>query len=163
MHDNGIEELITKLYDMVQDARSLPLGADKCIVERDKVLDMLDEISNQLPGELKQAKTIVDSRNELIAKAKREAEGIVRTAEERARNMVAHEEIVRQAQQKANEVLSQTQQKAREMRKGANDFSEDVLRRTEETLAQRLSEVRQARQLLRNPPKPQEGKPEEQK
>lgn len=68
MHDNGIEELITKLYDMVQDARSLPLGADKCIVERDKVLDMLDEISNQLPGELKQAKTIVDSRNELIAK-----------------------------------------------------------------------------------------------
>lgn len=75
MHDNGIEELITKLYDMVQDARSLPLGADKCIVERDKVLDMLDEISNQLPGELKQAKTIVDSRNELIAKAKREAEG----------------------------------------------------------------------------------------
>ena len=42
MHDNGIEELITKLYDMVQDARSLPLGADKCIVERDKVLDMLD-------------------------------------------------------------------------------------------------------------------------
>ena len=77
MHDNGIEELITKLYDMVQDARSLPLGADKCIVERDKVLDMLDEISNQLPGELKQAKTIVDSRNELIAKAKREAEGLV--------------------------------------------------------------------------------------
>ena len=57
MHDNGIEELITKLYDMVQDARSLPLGADKCIVERDKVLDMLDEISNQLPRELKQAKT----------------------------------------------------------------------------------------------------------
>ena len=75
MHDNGIEELITKLYDMVQDARSLPLGADKCIVERDKVLDMLDEISNQLPGELKQAKTIVDSRNELIAKAKRRPRG----------------------------------------------------------------------------------------
>ena len=155
MHDNGIEELITKLYDMVQDARSLPLGADKCIVERDKVLDMLDEISNQLPGELKQAKTIVDSRNELIAKAKREAEGIVRTAEERARNMVAHEEIVRQAQQKANEMMTQAQQKSREMRKGASDFSEDLLRRTEEGLAQRLGEVRQARQLLRNPPKPE--------
>ena len=61
MHDNGIEELITKLYDMVQDARSLPLGADKCIVERDKVLDMLDEISNQLPGELKQAKTDLET------------------------------------------------------------------------------------------------------
>ena len=87
MHDNGIEELITKLYDMVQDARSLPLGADKCIVERDKVLDMLDEISNQLPGELKQAKTIVDSRNELIAKAKREAEGLYRAFGKAARTL----------------------------------------------------------------------------
>ena len=52
---NGIEETITTLYEMVQDAWSLPLGAEKCVVERDKVLDLLDEISNQLPGELKQA------------------------------------------------------------------------------------------------------------
>ena len=86
----------------------------------------------------------------------------MRTAEERARNLIAHEEIVRQAQQKANELLSQSQQKAREMRKGANDFSEDVLRRTEETLAQRLNEVRQARQLLRSPAKTPESRPEDQ-
>ena len=70
---NGIEETITTLYEMVQDAWSLPLGAEKCVVERDKVLDLLDEISNQLPGELKQAKTIVESRNEVITNAKREA------------------------------------------------------------------------------------------
>ena len=61
----------------------------------------------------------------------------------------------RQAQQKANEMMTQAQQKTREMRKGASDFSDDLLRRTEEGLAQRLGEVRQARQLLRNPPKPE--------
>ena len=60
---SGIEEILTTLYEMVQDAWSLPLGAEKCVVERDKVLDLLDEISNQLPGELKQAKTIVESRS----------------------------------------------------------------------------------------------------
>ena len=38
---NGIEETITTLYEMVQDAWSLPLGAEKCVVERDKVLDLL--------------------------------------------------------------------------------------------------------------------------
>ena len=71
---NGIEEVISKLYEMVQDAWSLPLGADKCVLERDKVLDLLDEINNQLPGEFKQAKTIVDARNEVITNARREAE-----------------------------------------------------------------------------------------
>ena len=44
MNEQHIEDIITTLYDMVQDARALPLGADKCILERDKVLDMLDEI-----------------------------------------------------------------------------------------------------------------------
>ena len=42
MNDQTMEELITTLYEYIQDARALPLGADKCILERDKVLDMLE-------------------------------------------------------------------------------------------------------------------------
>ena len=53
MSDRNTEDIIGALYDMVQDARSMPLSADKCILERDRVLDMLDEIIAQLPGELK--------------------------------------------------------------------------------------------------------------
>ena len=44
MNEKHIEDIITALYDLVQDARALPLAADKCILERDKVLDMLDEM-----------------------------------------------------------------------------------------------------------------------
>ena len=84
MNEKHIEDIITALYDLIQDARGLPLGADKCIVERDKVLDMLDEIIAQLPGELKQSRTIVESRNELISQARREAEVIIRQAQEKA-------------------------------------------------------------------------------
>ena len=71
MSDRNSEDIIGALYDMVQDARSMPLAADKCILERDKVLDMLDEIIAQLPAELKQSRTIVESRNELISQAVR--------------------------------------------------------------------------------------------
>ena len=78
MSDRNSEDIIGALYDMVQDARSMPLAADKCILERDKVLDMLDEIIAQLPAELKQSRTIVESRNELISQARREAEGILK-------------------------------------------------------------------------------------
>ena len=42
MNEQHIEDIISALYDLVQDARALPLGADKCILERDKVLDMLE-------------------------------------------------------------------------------------------------------------------------
>ena len=73
--------------------------------------------------------------------------------------MVSEEEIYKQAQTAASELLSQSQQKAREMRRGANDFAEDVLRRTEEALAARIGEVRQARQLLRTPARTEEKAP----
>ena len=88
MNERNIEDIIGALYDLVQDARAMPLAADKCIVERDKVLDMLDEIIAQLPGELKQSRTIVESRNELISQARREAEVILRQAQDQAKQMV---------------------------------------------------------------------------
>ena len=86
---SNIEDIIGSLYDMVQDARTMPLAADKCILERDRVLDMLDEVIAQMPGELKQSRTIVESRNELINQARREAEGILRQAQEQAQDAPA--------------------------------------------------------------------------
>ena len=82
--NNNLEELITALYDMIQDAKSVPLSSDKCIIERDKALDMLDDLSAQLPSELKQARTIVQSREELVSQARREAEDMIRAAKENA-------------------------------------------------------------------------------
>ena len=52
MSSSNIEDIIGSLYDMVQDARTMPLAADKCIMERDRVLDMLDEVMSKLPAEL---------------------------------------------------------------------------------------------------------------
>ena len=82
------EDIIGALYDMVQDARSMPLAADKCILERDRVLDMLDEILAQLPGEIKQARAIVESRTEIVGQARREAENVLKEAQEKAKQMV---------------------------------------------------------------------------
>ena len=145
MNDKHIEDIISALYDMVQDARALPLGADKCIVERDKVLDMLDEITAQLPAELKQSRTIVESRNELIGQARREAEGIIQEAHEKAKQMVAQEAIYEEAKRQCKEMVIQTQNKINDLRKASNDYMDDALRRTEEAIAQSLNEVRDTR------------------
>ena len=157
-----VDELLEQIDDMIDKAWSMPLSGGKCLVEADRLRDLIDDIRGNMPSEVRQAKAIVSDRADIISTAKREAEVIIRAAEERARHMVAQEEITKQAQAKASEILSQAQLKAREMRRGANDFSEDLLRRTEETLLARLNEVRQARQVLRNPAKvPAESKKEE--
>ena len=156
---SGIEEILTTLYEMVQDAWSLPLGADKCVLERDKVLDLLDEISNQLPGELKQAKTIVESRNEVITNAKREAENILKQAEQRARQMISHEEVYLQAQKEADDLMKNAQAKIKELRQVTNDYVDDSMKRTEDAIAQALSEIRESRGKFRALVNPQQAKP----
>ena len=145
MNEQNIEDIISALYDMVQDARALPLGADKCILERDKVLDMLDEIIAQLPVELKQARTIVDSRNELIGQARREAEGLIRQAQEQADKMIEEEAIYQEAKRQCQEMVLQTQTRMSELRKASNDYMDDALRRTEEAIAISLEDVRDTR------------------
>ena len=145
MNEQNIEDIISALYDMVQNARALPLGADKCILERDKVLDMLDEIIAQLPVELKQARTIVDSRNELIGQARREAEGLIHQAQEQADRMIAEETIYQEAKRQCQEMVLQTQARMAELRKVSNDYMDDALRRTEEAIALSLEDVRDTR------------------
>ena len=143
--NSNIEELITALYDMIQDAKALPLGADKCILERDRALDMLDEISAQMPGEFKQARTIVQSREELISQARREAESIIRNARAQAEQMVQQEAIYLEARQRCEEMVQQTQLRIQELKRVSNDYVDNSLRQTEETIIKALTEVRETR------------------
>jgi vacuolar-type H+-ATPase subunit H len=149
MNEQHIEDIISALYDMVQDARALPLGADKCILERDRVLDMLDEIIAALPGELKQSRTIVESRNELIGQARREAETIVRQAQQRANDLVEQEAIYVEAKRQCQEMFDKTQNRINELKKASNAYMDDALRRTEEAIALSLGEVRETRLKFR--------------
>ena len=149
MNDRNIEDIIGALYDMVQDARSMPLAADKCILERDRVLDMLDEIIAQLPHELKQSRTIVESRNELITQARREAEGIIRQAQEQAKELVTQEAIYIEAKKRAEDLVGQTQARIEALKKASNEYMDDALRRTEEVIAQSLDNVRETRVRFR--------------
>lgn len=145
MNEQTMEDIISALYDMIQDARAVPLAADKCIVERDKILDMLDEIIAQLPVELKQARTIVESRNELIGQARREAETLVMQATEKAERMITEEAIYQETKRKCHEMVEQTQTRMAELRRVSNEYMDDALRRTEEAISISLEDVRDTR------------------
>ena len=156
MNERNIEDIIGALYDMVQDARSMPLAADKCILERDRVLDILDEIIAQLPAELKQSRTIVESRNELINQARREAESILRQAQEQAQQMLTKEAIYKEAKQKSDELVGQTQDRINLLRKAGNEYMDEALRQTEETISKALEDVRETRMKFRTVTEAQE-------
>lgn len=146
----NIEEILDMLDELLDRAWSVPLTGGRCVVDAEKVRDLIDDVRLNMPGEVKQAKAIVADRAEIISVAKKEAESIVQKAEDRARALLNQEEILKQATAKANEIVAQAQAKSREMRNASQDFTDNVLKQTEETLAQSLTEVKATRQALRN-------------
>ena len=145
----NVDELLDLLDETLEESTNLPFTGGKRMVDVDKVRDIIDDVRLNMPAEIKQAKAIVNDRAELVAGARREAEGIIKKAEDRARALVDQQEIVRQAQQKAAEMLSAAQQQSREMRTTITDYCENMLRQTEEILARSAAEVKNVRGALR--------------
>ena len=102
-----------------------------------------------MPAEIKQSRTIVESRNELIGQARREAEGIVRQAQVKAKELVAEETIYLEAKRQCQEMYNHTQERIAELRRVSNEYMDDALRRTEEAIAESLGEVRDTRAKFR--------------
>lgn len=145
----NIDEILDMLDELLDKSWNLPFTGGRCMVDADKVRDLIDDIRLNLPTEIKQAKAIVADRTDIISIAKREAETIVRKAEEKARQLVNQEEIVKQAQQKATELLNQSQLKSREMRNAANEFADTLLKQTEKSLTAALQDLKETRQALK--------------
>jgi cell division septum initiation protein DivIVA len=160
--ENGVQELLQMLTTMISDAKNVPLSSERCILDREKALDLLDEIKAQLPNELGEARRLVTARNEFIGSAKREADSIRKVAEERARQLVDEEEILKMARAQSANILATAESKSNELRRIANDYAEDILRRTEESIANALSQIQQSRKQFLAATQPSEAAKEEQ-
>lgn len=149
--DNEVNALLEELYNMIADAKSSTFGGrNKCTIDRENALNLLDSIRNQFPIEFSEAKRLVSAKNEYIANAKREVESIRHNAEEQAKHLVEESEIMRAAKVQASEMLTRTEQKTRELMRAANDYVDDALRRTEEAIAAAQNEVQQSRARFRS-------------
>ncbi len=145
----GVEELVDMLFTMIDEAKNAPFSSEKCIIERDKALDLLDDIKAQMPVELAESRKVVAARNEYIAAAKRDAEDIRKRAEVEARKMVNTEQVMNMARKHANELVRQAENKSRELRRSANEYCEDLLRRAEDAMGEAYNEARRTRASFR--------------
>ena len=151
---NSVIELLDMLFEMIEDAKG-GLGGF-CKIERDKALDILDEVRGRFPAEISEARKLMDTRNEYL-----DIEQLRKRAEEQARKMINDNEIMsgakvqanelmRQADAKAKEMIAMAEKRSNELRGVANDYCEDALRRTEEAVNAALNEVKQSRSKFRS-------------
>jgi hypothetical protein len=153
------EALLRRIIEIISNAKSMPLSTTVRI-ERDEVLELLEDASNRLPEELRQARWMLKERTEYLEKVKREGEEILDAARVRAERMVQRTEIVREAQHKAQTTVETAREDARRLRHEAEDYCDQKLASFEIILDKTLKTVQAGREKLRVVPLPPADGPE---
>ena len=126
-------ELIDVLEDTVEKGASIPLSG-KSLMDKEELLDLIEEIRINLPEDLKQARWVKEERQHILHEAQNEADGIIADAKTKAEELVMEEEIVIQAQQKAEDIVNQAQDNAREIRESMMQYTDSLLAKVEEII-----------------------------
>ena len=127
-NNNDVIELLDILYGMVTEAWGVPLGNDKCIIEREKAIDIISEIKANLPSSIAEAQRLVSARDEFIGNAKREAEALPKSAE----------------------MISAAEAKSSQLRRVASEYVDNIMRQTEESMNAALATIQNAHNSFRS-------------
>ena len=140
--------LLETLEDLLERGRNVPFSA-KIIVDKEEMLDLIKEIRLKLPDELKQAKWVKEERQRILAESQKEADGIVKEAENRIIAMIDEHEITRKAYDQKTEIIETANEMSREISKGTKDYADNVLNGIEVALQEALKIIQNNRNELK--------------
>jgi cell division septum initiation protein DivIVA len=144
---NDSETLLRRVIDIIATARTMPLS-NSPMVNRDEIIELLEESLNRLPDELRQARWMLRERDEFVGRTKREAEDIVDAARAQAERMVQRTEVVRAAELRARQVIEAAESESRRMRHETEDFCDQRLASFEIVLEKVARTVANGRERL---------------
>ena len=142
-----VETLLHRVADLIGNARPMPLSAS-VMINRDEVLELVEEALSRLPEELRAARWLLREREEFLAKVQREGDDILDAARVRAERMVQRTEVVRNAQHTARQVIDDAEAEARRLKHEAEDFCDQKLAQFEIVLDRTLRTVQAGRSRL---------------
>ena len=143
-NEQDVTRLIDMLYEKVEDAKAPALKPNMSMVDRDEILDLLDELRAQLPVELRRAKELLSAREKFVEDAKRDVDRMMRQAELEAKSKVSESEVLSAA------LIAHAEERCRRMYQVTNEYTEDALARAEEAMQMALDEVKQSRVNFRS-------------
>jgi cell division septum initiation protein DivIVA len=141
-------ERIEELQVLIEEAKSVPLSSS-AVVNREEILELLAQLKEEVPEEIRQARWMSRDRDELLARARKEAERIVAEAQEQRDRLLSRTEIVHAAHREAERIVDEAKERGAKVRMQAEDYVDQKLAAFEILLNKTLATVGRGREQLR--------------
>ena len=139
---------VDDLEDIVETSSTIPLTG-KIMVEKEEILDILENLRRDLPLELTEATQIRKDKDLIIKDAHKEAEKIIQGAKAQADQLVTEDELVRKANARAQELMDTANEESNQIRTGARDYADKLLEQTQVQLSDVIKLLNENRQELK--------------
>ena len=143
-----VHDKLDEIVKYVESARAMPMSSSS-VVNRTELLSQLRALRDMLPAALQEADQLLDEREELLARARSDADALVRTGQQEREHLVAEHEVFTAAQTRAEETLTAATAKADELNREVDDYVDAKLAHLELAVEKILETVRQGRDRLR--------------
>ena len=137
-------EMLDQLEDIIESSKTVPL-VGKAMIDKDELLDIIQELRLKMPDDLKQAKWIKGERQRILLEAQKEATTIIKSAEDKIISMINESEITKKANEAAEEIVKNANARAKEIRNATKQYIDDALQESEMILERTLSTLRDNR------------------
>lgn len=141
-------ELLSELEDIIDKGFEVPF-AKKTLINKEQVMSLINDISIQLPDELRIAKSIAEDSKRIISDAQKQADAKIKEVEQKILGLIDEHEITKKAVANANEIIAKAQKDGKEIRLASLKFADEVLEKVEIDFAAVNDRVKQCRNELR--------------
>ena len=144
---NKMEQIIEEMEEYIDGCKYKALSNTHIIVEKEHIDELIHELKNKMPEEIKRYQKIINNKEAIFAVARDKANALIEKATAETNNMLNEHEIMQEAYNQANQVVTlateQAQQivdnatiEANTMREAARQYTDDMLANVESIIAQ---------------------------
>ena len=154
-----ILNLVDKLEELFSQGRSIPM-THNVIVDEDRMLDIIDQMRISIPDEIKRSQQIFAQRDRILAQAKEEHDRTIEIAKEKREQLTSSSEITAEAKKRADQIISQAYTEAEVIKREADKYALDTLKRLELEMDRTINQVRNGIRTLQRDQESDSNRPE---
>ena len=153
-----ITELIDKLEAMASQAKKVPITG-RSMIDAERLYEIVDQLRLAVPRSLQEADEVLERREQIINRTVEDARRLRITAEKDARDLVHESELTKSAKKRGDEIVAEAESKAERLiaaaknaalqeRLGADKYAQDVLAELEEQALGILNTIHASQRVL---------------
>lgn len=139
--------LLENLEELLSSASKVPFST-KVMVDIDELREIIEDIRLKLPDELKQAKWVKEERQRIMEDAQKEADNLLKEAENKIITMIDENVITKQALAQKQEIIESANKVSKEITTGTREYADAILEKVEDVLKETLEVVHNNRKEL---------------